>query len=87
MPQNTIQFQKGMSLIQFLDEYGTESDCEKALEVARWGRQFSCPKCGCAQHSVFYRQDKKYWQCTEHKHQSTVRSGTLFHASKLPLTV
>jgi len=87
MPQNTIQFQKGMSLIQFLDEYGTENDCEKALEVARWGRQFSCPKCGCAEHSVFYRQDKKYWQCTENKHQSTVRSGTLFHASKLPLTV
>jgi len=87
MPQNNIQFQKGMSLIQFLDEYGTEADCEKALEVARWGHQFSCPKCGCSESSTFYRNGKKQWQCRSHKHQSTVRSGTLFHASKLPLTV
>ena len=85
MPQNKIQFQKGMSLYDFIDQYGTESKCESALEKARWGTGFTCPKCGCTSHSVFYRQGKKHWQCTDHKHQITVQSGTLFHASRLPL--
>jgi len=32
MRSNRIQFQPGMSLTQFLDEYGTEEQCEDALE-------------------------------------------------------
>ena len=85
MPQNKIQFQKGMSLYEFINNYGTESKCEQALESARWGRGYSCPKCGCTNHSVFFRKGKKYWQCSDHKHQATVQSGTIFHASRLPL--
>ena len=85
MPQNRIQFQKGMSFDEFIDHYGTESQCENALENARWGNGFSCPKCGGSSHSLFYRDDQKIWQCSAHKHQTTLRIGTLFHASKLPL--
>jgi len=85
MPQNRIQFQKGMSFDEFIDHYGTESQCENALENARWGNGFSCPKCGGSSHSFFYRDDQKIWQCSAHKHQTTLRTGTLFHASKLPL--
>lgn len=85
MPQNNIQFQKGMSLDQLIDQYGTDSKCERALEEARWGCGYVCPKCGCRSHSVFYRNSKKHWQCSDHKHQVTVKSGTIFHASRLPL--
>lgn len=85
MAQNHIQFQKGMSLDEFINQYGTESKCEKALEAARWGRGYTCPKCGCTNHSAFYRNGKKHWQCSAHKHQATVQSGTIFHASRLPL--
>lgn len=31
-------------------------------------------------------EGRKYWQCAHCRAQATVRSGTLFHASKLPLT-
>ncbi len=31
MPQNRIQFQKGMSLDEFINQYGTESKCEETL--------------------------------------------------------
>lgn len=85
MPQNRIQFQKGMSLDEFIDHYGTDLKCEQALESARWGRGYHCPKCGCTKHSAFYRNGKKHWQCSDHKHQTTVQSGTIFHASRLPL--
>jgi ribosomal protein L37AE/L43A len=85
MPQNPIQFQKGMSLNRFIDQYGTEEKCHQALEKARWGQGYTCSKCGAKEHTVFYRKGNKIWQCQHHKHQTTVRSGTLFHASRLPL--
>jgi transposase-like protein len=85
MPQNQIQFQKGMALDEFINDYGTETKCEQALENARWGRGYRCPKCDCKNHSTFYRNGKKHWQCSDHKHQSTVQSGTIFHATRLPL--
>lgn len=85
MPQNSIQFQRGMPLDEFIDQYGTESQCEDALEKARWGKGFRCPKCGESSHSFFYRDNQKIWQCSARKHQTTLRTGTLFHASNLSL--
>ena len=35
MPQNPIQFQHGMSLSELIAQYGTEAQCEQALERAR----------------------------------------------------
>jgi hypothetical protein len=35
MSRNAIQFQKGLSLPEFLRLYGTEEHCEAALEKAR----------------------------------------------------
>jgi hypothetical protein len=46
MPQNTIQFQKGLSLPEFLQDYGTEDQCKQALEQWRWPHGFVCPSCG-----------------------------------------
>lgn len=45
MAINGIQFQKGMSLAQFVKEYGTEAQCEEALVKARWRDGFQCPRC------------------------------------------
>lgn len=37
MKMNRIQFQSGMSLTQFLNQYGTQEQCEATLEASRWG--------------------------------------------------
>jgi transposase-like protein len=86
MPQNKIQFQPGMPLSELIERFGTEAQCEAALERARWPSGFVCPECGESAHSMFLAEGRKYWQCTHCRAQTTVRSGTLFHASKLPLT-
>ncbi len=86
MPQNRIQFQHGMSLSEFIDTFGTEAKCEAALERARWPTGFVCPACGGHEHSRFLADGRRYWQCAHCRTPSSVRSGTLFHASKLPLT-
>lgn len=85
MPQNPIQFQPGMSMNEFFEEYGTEAQCEAALEHARWPNGFVCPECGGTAHSVFLVDGHKLWQCSRCRVQTTLRSGTLFHSSKLPL--
>lgn len=36
MSQNLIQFQKGMSLAEFIQRYGREAQCEAAVFKLRW---------------------------------------------------
>ena len=86
MPQNPIQFQPGMPLSELMERFGTEAQCEAALEQARWPSGFVCPACGEHQHSVFLVNGRRVWQCAHCRQQTTLCSGTLFHASKLPLT-
>lgn len=40
MARNKIQFQKGLSLNEFLKEYGTEEQCYAALHALRWPEGF-----------------------------------------------
>jgi len=41
MAMNRIQFQPGLSMPEFLKGYGTEAQCEQALEVTRWPEGFT----------------------------------------------
>ena len=42
MARNRVQFQKGYSLTQFMDEYGSEEKCTQALFRWRWPNGFVC---------------------------------------------
>ena len=46
MAMNLIQFQPGMSLFELFQQFGTEAQCEAALERARWPHGFRCPRFG-----------------------------------------
>ena len=84
MAKNTIQFQKGLSLAQFNELYGTEDQCRMALIKMRWPDGFSCPHCGCKSHS--YHSVRHLFQCTQCRRQTSVKAGTIMHSSKLALT-
>jgi transposase-like protein len=87
MPMNRVQFQPGLSMLEFWSLYGTEELCEAALIARRWPDGFACPRCGvCEARTTFVRQQRRYWQCAGCQHQCSVTSGTIFEASKLPLT-
>lgn len=83
---NRIQFQAGMSLNQFLTDYGTESQCEAVLEKFRWPQGFECPKCETREHFFYRRGRVKVFQCRACRTQTTLTEGTIFHSTKLPLT-
>lgn len=82
---NRIQFQPGMSLTEFLQNYGTSEQCEAAVEKSRWPQGFVCPDCGAIEHCVVWHHQVKTFQCSACREQTTLTSGTIFHSTKLPL--
>ena len=86
MAMNRVQFQPGLSMVKFLDRYGCDDQCEAALVASRWPGGFVCPVCGEGENSSFRREGRLYFQCSACRHQCSVISGTVFEATKLPLT-
>jgi hypothetical protein len=58
MAMNRVQFQRGLSMAEFNDRYGTDEQCEAALIAARWPAGFACPACGCGMTSSFRREGR-----------------------------
>lgn len=85
MAKNEIQFQKGLSLTEFLSRFGTEQHCQEALFRMRWPQEFQCPKCG---HSGYCEiQHRKVHQCHKCHAQTSLIQGTIFACTKLPLKI
>jgi len=84
---NRIQFQPGLSMPEFFQQYGAEAQCEGALEKARWPDGFRCPCCGGAAHCVVHAGGRKRFQCNACRHQTSLIAGTVFQSTKLRLTV
>ena len=87
MAMNRIQFQPGMSVFEFFDQFGTEAQCEAALQRTRWPQGFRCPRCGAEAHCVLGARARKTFQCNACHHQTSLIAGTLFEGTKLALTV
>lgn len=85
MAMNAVQFQKGLSMVDFQAKCGTEAKCHRALQRARWRQGFRCPACGDRRRSTFRHGRQQYYQCRACAHETTLTSGTVFQSSKLPL--
>lgn len=86
MPMNHIQFQPGLSMPEFIQQYGTEAQCEAALVQARWPKGFCCPKCDHDGHCVLHSKKRLTFQCNACHRQTSLIAGTLFQGTNLPLT-
>lgn len=85
MAKNQIQFQKGISIHEFISLYGHEEQCQKQVFDMRWPTGYHCPHCG---HDKYCQlKSRLLYQCNQCHHQTSLTAGTLFSASKLPLTV
>ena len=83
MARNPVQFQKGLSLIEFNRRYGTDEQCHVSLIAMRWPDGFECPHCKGRKHS--YSPARRIFQCSACRVQTSVRAGTVFHKSHTPL--
>ena len=75
MARNAVQFQKGLSMAEFVGLYGSEDQCHAALVQMRWPDGLKCPKCGAKRHS--YLASKRLFQCTACRVQTSARSGSI----------
>ena len=82
MSINHVQFQKGLSLDEFIEKYGKEKFCREAVLKAKWPTGFKCPECGCKKHCQLTRGE---YQCNQCHRQTSLLSGTIFQGTKLPL--
>ena len=69
---------------QFRAAYGTEAQCRAVVEKLRWPEGFVCPACGSCEGTRLSTRPKI--QCRGCRHQVSLTAGTIFHATKLPLT-
>ncbi len=76
--------QKNNNLTTFYERFRDEQDCRDYLENTRWPDGTTCPKCGAVGNAYKY-SDGKMFKCPECHKQFTVRVGTIFEDSKLPL--
>ena len=72
------------SLYELLDFFTNESICEEYLAFTRWGEQPQCPYCNDKNVNSLKGKTKRY-KCYGCRRQFSVRVGTIFHNSKLPL--
>lgn len=72
------------NLITFYERFRDEQVCRDYLEEMRWPDEITCPKCGVIGKAYKY-SDGKTFKCAACRKQFTVRVGTIFEDSKLPL--
>jgi Transposase zinc-ribbon domain len=70
MARNKVQFQKGLSEVEFERLYGTEELCRAALEKWHWPNGFICPACDGREHHFI--NTRGLYQCSECHHQASL---------------
>lgn len=76
---------KFKNLISLLEYFAEESTCREHLEQIRWNGQLVCPYKDCKHNHVFRYTDGKRYKCSKCKRQYSVKVGTIFEDSKIPL--
>lgn len=71
------------NLFDFYQKFANEQSCLDYLEKIRWGDKSMCPHCGSEKTYKF--SSGKLFKCGTCRKQFTVRIGTIFGDSKIPL--
>lgn len=75
---------RSTNLLTFYSKFKDEQTCRDYLAELRWNGRTICPHCGSINSSYQYR-DGKLFKCRACQKQFTVRVGTVFEDSHLPL--
>ena len=80
-----LYYQKSfdVNLIKFIEQFPDENSCRAHLKQVREHNGIKCKNCGCEKH--YWLKNRQQWQCSECRFRTTLRSGTMFENSNLPL--
>jgi transposase-like protein len=74
---------KNMDIMKLMDKFQSEDACREVLEDLRWPDGVTCPR--CQSKSISRISEYKVFECNSCRYQFSVKSGTIFHDSHLPL--
>ena len=72
-----------VNIIKFIEQFPDEISCKEHLRGIREHKGIICKNCGCTKH--YWLKAKYQWQCSDCGFRTTLRSGTMFENSNLPL--
>jgi len=76
--------QKQMTLLEFMEKFGTEELCRQHLYDMRWKEGFVCPKCGVVD-KPFNIKSRNLFQCRHCNHQTSATAGTIMDKTQTSL--
>ncbi len=76
-------FTQEMNLVELIEQFGSEDKCRRYLEALRWPSGVRCIRCQSPKISRIKTRDQ--FDCDACGYQFSVRAGTIFHDSHLPL--
>ena len=71
------------TLQRAIQHFSDEQICIDTIAKMRWPNGPECPACGHKEH--YYLKSQRRWKCKECYKQFTVRLGTIFEDSPIPL--
>ena len=72
------------NLLDLTAHFPTEESCHQYLAKLRWGKKPVCPHCGCFR-KIYILKGGRLMKCADCRKPFTVRIGTIFEDSALPL--
>lgn len=76
--------QEAITLIEWQKRFSDEETCIAHLKAIRWPEGFKCPH--CSNEACWYTPGHGLYECQSCRKRTSVSAGTLFHATKIPLT-
>jgi hypothetical protein len=71
-----------MNLLNFTRRFPNEQSCKDDFKKKREQEGVICKKCGCKEH--YWLKSREVFKCKQCDFRTTLRSGTVMEASKLP---
>lgn len=82
-------FRKGLTLVEAVQRFSDEDATEEWFVARRWPNGIVCTQCGSLNIQTRYRTPKRktrQYRCRDCANTFTVKTGTVMHDSKLPLS-
>ena len=73
-----------MNQMEFEKAFSTDEQCLSYLSQLRYENGFTCPKCN---HDQYWINNRGLIVCKICKYQQSATAGTIFHKSRIPLTL
>ena len=79
-------YRKGITLMDAVNKFNTEEKAEAWFMEARWPNGVACPKCGSLNVQTRTTRKPQPFRCRDCRKDFSVKTDTLMHDSKLPLS-